>query len=167
MAAETYTTGEVDNMATQGFKVFPAGTVGIRETSWTGTFDEAGDVLKMLPIFRGERVLDVQVICTDLAVKVLTFSVGDSGAAASKLGAGNALIAGDDDRYIHDSTVIKTGGIARLGDDAAGKMDSEAQGLALHKTYAVPETLDLKVETYAAAGDEAKCTIVCRMTYVH
>lgn len=85
------------------------------------------DVVEMVPVFKDEQVVSVEVLVTDLDTNgspLMTFDVGD----------------GDDvDRFIVASTVARTGGIAK-------------HTVGCPYSYSEDDTIDFKVKAAPATG---------------
>lgn len=110
------------------------GVVFVREATIAvaGTL-ALNDVLEMIPVFKGERVVDLILIAEDIdSATTLVLDVGDGT---------------DTDRYIDGATIGQTGGIARYGVGVA----SDAAALAAVKTYTVTDTIDVLVQVAATA----------------
>lgn len=122
----------------QYFTPFPSGTVGVREATYSLAAALAlNDVIQMIPVGDGERVLDIQLIVeTDLdtnGTPTIVLDVGD----------------GDDpNRYIDGSTVAQAGGYDSYGTGIA----TAAAAAALNKVYTGADTIDVLVETGPATG---------------
>lgn len=120
----------------QVFRPPGGGFVGIREAiyDFTAAF-VLNDVIQMVPVAPGERVVDLQVIVeTDLDTATgIILDVGD----------------GDDvDRYVDGATTGQTGGIVRYGQGVA----TAAAAAALDKKYTVADTIDILIQTAATSG---------------
>jgi len=101
----------------------------------------AGDVIKMVKVPKGARVVDVQLSTTDLdthGTPTIALDVGDDG---------------DTDRFIAGSTIGQAGGVARLNSHA-GHM----------YTYTEDDTIDVAVGTGPATGATTG-TIRCTALY--
>lgn len=118
------------------------GYVQVRRVSFVTTASLAnGDVIKMVPVQPGERVVGGWVISPDVdtnGAPTVTFDVGD----------------GDDpDRYVDGSTIPRTGGVIEFGSGIAA---TAAAATAFDKVYTVADTIDITVSaalaTAAAAG---------------
>lgn len=110
------------------------GVVFVREFTYPVTGSLAlNDVIQMIPVFKGERVVDLQLIAEDIdSATTLVLDVGD----------------GDDtDRYIDGATIGQAGGVARYGQG----IDTDAEVVALTKTYTVADTIDVLVQVAATA----------------
>ena len=113
------------------------GVVYVREAVYTLTaaLVEA-DVIKMVPVAAGERVVDLQLISEDLDTHVsptITLDVGDGV---------------DTDRYIDGSTVAQTGGFERFGAGLA----TDAEAIAANYKYTEADTIDVIVSAAVATG---------------
>jgi hypothetical protein len=121
------------------------GVVFVREATYVpATALVVNDVIQMVPVAKGERVLDVQVITEILdsdGTPAIVLDVGDGG---------------DTDRYIDGTTVGQTGGFAVLGSGIAG----DAEVTALHKLYTEADTIDILVQV---APDVAVTDAVIRV----
>jgi hypothetical protein len=131
----TYQTGLA--VSNQAFTPPGGGVVGVREAVYTLTAALAeNDIIEMIPVAPGERVVDLILVSEDLDTHVsptITFDVGD----------------GDDvDRYIDGSTIGQTGGVARMGSGVA----SDAAAIAINKLYTAADTIDVKVSAAVATG---------------
>ena len=121
----------------QAFTPPGGGVVGVREAVYTLTaaLVEA-DVIQMIPVAPGERVVDLILIVEDLDTHVsptITLDVGD----------------GDDpDRYVDGATIGQTGGVARFGSGVA----SDAAAIAANKLYTAADTIDVTVSAAVATG---------------
>lgn len=121
------------------------GVVFVREATYVpSTALVVNDVIQMIPVAEGERVLDVQLI---------TEILDSDGTPAIVLDVGD----GDDaDRYIDGSTAGQTGGMSVLGSGITG----DAEVTALHKLYTVADTIDVLVQV---APDVAVTDAVIRV----
>ena len=152
----TYTLDAVNNLRSNTGPV-ASGATFIREVSYDTGAISAGDVYKMLPIFKNERVVDVMLIASDCDDNTdLTLSVGISG----------ENITDDPNCYIDASTIGQTGGIARLG--VANMGDAVEDILIKTFTEAADSTCDNQAVatvdvTGANAGDGG--TLTLRVTY--
>lgn len=110
------------------------GVVYVRECVYSALSSLAlNDVIQMIPVAPGERVVDLQLICEDL----------DTGTPAIVLDVGD----GDDtDRYIDGSTAAQAGGVTRMGSG----IDTDAEAIAYNKLYTVADTIDVLVQVAAA-----------------
>lgn len=113
------------------------GVVYIREAVYTLTdaLVEA-DVIKMLPVAEGERLVDLILVTEDLdthGTPTITLDVGDGT---------------DVDRYIDGSVIGKTGGVSRLGEGIA----LDASAIAVNKLYTAADTIDVVVSAAVATG---------------
>ena len=131
----TFATGLATSNA--GFTGPGGGVVYVREAVYTLTAALAeNDIIEMIPVAAGERVVDLQIVSEDLdthGTPTITFDVGD----------------GDDvDRYIDGTTIGQTGGFARLGDGLA----TDAEAIAVNKLYTAADTIDVKVSAAVATG---------------
>lgn len=113
------------------------GVVYVREAVYTLTAALAlNDVIQMIPVAEGERVVDLQLVSEDLdtnGTPTIVLDVGD----------------GDDtDRYIDGSTIGQAGGHARLGSG----IDSDAEAIAVNNLYAAADTIDVLVQAGPATG---------------
>lgn len=134
----TYRTGAAEQG--RGFKPFPDGTVGVRKQSLTfPVAPQTGDILEMVPVYAGETVIGVTLVTEDLdSGSTITLSVGDGDAAG---------------RYINASTVGRTGGFAVLGSGVTGVP-------TFPYTYAVDDTIDVRVPAGPTGGIAGKVTLV-------
>lgn len=110
------------------------GVVYVREAVYSALSSLAlNDVIQMIPVAPGERVVDIQLIVEDIdSATTLVLDVGD----------------GDDtDRYIDGATVGQAGGFARMG---AG-IDTDAEAIAVNRLYTVADTIDVLVQAAATA----------------
>lgn len=131
----TFQTGLATSNA--GFTGPGGGVVYVREAVYTLTAAlVAADVIQMIPVAPGERVVDLHLITEDLdtnGTPTITFDVGD----------------GDDvDRYIDGTTAPQTGGIAEYGSGVA----SDAAAIAINKLYTAADTIDIVVASAVATG---------------
>lgn len=109
------------------------GIVGYREASFTTAAAlTTADVLKMIPVFAGETVLDV----------ILSVQTDADTGTAQILNVGDDL---DVDRYISLSNIGQTGGIARAG---AG-VTTAAKAANFPYQYEADNTIDIVVTTNA------------------
>ena len=105
------------------------GELGVREVTFTVDTALAGDdVIQMIPVAAGERILDVILISEDL-------DTGGSPAIVLDVGDGD-----DADRFIDGATIGQAGGMARMN------------GATPIKTYAADDTIDVTVATGPATG---------------
>lgn len=121
----------------RGFTGPGGGVVFVREAVYTLTAALAlNDVIQMIPVAEGERVVDLQLISEDLdtnGTPAIVLDVGD----------------GDDpDRYIDGTTIGQTGGMARLGQGVA----SDAAAIAVNRLYTVADTIDVLVQVGPGTG---------------
>lgn len=142
--ATTFTSGLASS--NQVFKPPGGGVVGIREATYdfTAAF-VVDDIIQMIPVAIGERVIDLQLIVeTDLDSSTgVVLDVGD----------------GDDpDRYIDGATVGQAGGFAALGSGIV----TAAAAAALNKKYTAADTIDVKIATAASGTPAASGTIRLR-----
>lgn len=124
-------------VSNSGFTGPGGGVVFVREAVYTLTAALAlNDVIQMIPVAAGERVVDLQLISEDLdtnGTPAIVLDVGD----------------GDDtDRYIDGSTIGQTGGMARLGQGVA----TDAAAIAVNRLYAAADTIDVLVQVAPATG---------------
>lgn len=124
-------------VSNSGFTGPGGGVVFVREAVYTLTAALAlNDVIQMIPVAAGERVVDLQLISEDLdtnGTPAIVLDVGD----------------GDDtDRYIDGSTIGQTGGMARLGQGVA----TDAAAIAINRLYAAADTIDVLVQAAPATG---------------
>ena len=104
----------------------------------------AADILQLVPIPKGARILDVIVTMTDLdtnGAPTVTFTVGDTQTTSTA------------NRYVTTSTVGQTGGVARLNNQVGHLF-----------TFGTDGTVDLTWGV--AAATFAAGTITCTATYV-
>lgn len=104
----------------------------------TGDGTAAGDVIQMLKVAKGTKIIDVILTCTDL----------ETGGPTGSMDVGDG---GDVDRFIDGTTIMQTGGIARLGSGVAADVIDNAHGYV----YTVDDTIDVLVvaaATTKAAG---------------
>lgn len=128
----TYNTGMVEEG--RGFKPFPEGTVGRRKQTFTVTTAlAADDVIKMIPVYAGEEVIDLELISADLDT---------NGSPAIVLAVGDSV---DEDRYIAGSTIGQAGGRAVKGAGISGKPN-------FPYVYAANDNLQVKVTTGPGTG---------------
>ena len=131
----TYATGLATS--NQAFTPPGGGVVGVREAVYTLTaaLVEA-DVIQMIPVAAGERVVDLILVSEDLdtnGAPTITLDVGD----------------GDDpDRYIDGATIGQTGGFSRMGEGLA----TDAEAIAVNKLYTAADTIDVTVSAAVATG---------------
>lgn len=134
----TFSTGLVSSNS--AFTGPGGGVVYIREAVYTLTAAlAAADVVQMIPVAAGERVVDLHLVVEDLDT---------SGSPAIVLDVGD----GDDaDRYIDGSTKGQTGGISTYGEGVA----SDAAAIAINKLYTAADTIDVTVATAPHTGATA------------
>lgn len=98
------------------------------------------DVIQMIPVFKGERVVDLEFFSEDLDTgTTIVIDVGDGE---------------DPDRYIDGTTVPRTGGHVRLG---SGVATSGAAAFALGDyTYPADDTIDVLVAAAPTGGGLGK-----------
>lgn len=116
------------------------GTVTVCSTYSITANPTAADILQMVPVPRGARIIDVTLSATDLdtnGTPTITMLVGDGG---------------DNDRFITSSTIGQTGGVARLN----------AQTGFLYE-YTADDTID--VTFGVASATFASGTIQLAVTY--
>lgn len=106
----------------------------------TGDGTAANDVIEMVRVPKGARILSLQVTIDDVDTNVSpthAFDVGDGG---------------DADRFIDGSTKGQAGGVANLGDGVA----AAAVGKELYHKFAADDTIDITITVVSAtkaAGD--------------
>ena len=129
----TFTSDLVRNRA-EAYTPPVGGQVFTRTASYEPTKSlPAADVVEMIPVFKGERVLDLTVV-TDIAI----------------LDGGNIDVGdGDDpDRYVDNSEQGAEGGRAEMGQGVANTKGSTgaANGVALYKhRYTEDDTIDITI----------------------
>lgn len=121
------------------------GYVQVRKVKFTATTPLAnGDVVKMVPVRKGEQVIDGWLITDDLdadASPTITVDVGD----------------GDDpDRYVDGSTVPRAGGLIQFGSGVAA---TAAGGTAFNKVYTADDTIDVTISAAVATAPAAGQTM--------
>lgn len=102
----------------------------------TGAGTAAGDIIQMVKVPNGARVLDVFLAADDLDTDgspTITLSVGDGD---------------DDDRYIVASTIGQASGVARL-----------SSAVGADKVYTAEDTIDVKVVAAATAKQAGDITL--------
>lgn len=133
--ATTYATGLATS--NQAFTPPGGGVVGVREAVYTLTAAlVVDDVIQMIPVAPGERVVDLQLIVEDL-------DTGGGPAIVLDVGDGD-----DTDRYIDGATIGQTGGFSRLGVGVA----SDAAAIAVNRLYTAADTIDVYVQVAPATG---------------
>ena len=131
----TFKTGLADSHA--GFTGPGGGVVYVREAVYTLTAAlAAADIVQMLPVAPGERVIDLHLVVEDL-------DTGGSPAIVLDVGDGD-----DADRYIDGTTVGQTGGFAAYASGVA----SDAAAIAINKLYTAADTIDVTVATGPHTG---------------
>lgn len=121
----------------RGFKPFPEGTVGARKQTFTvNTALELNDVIKFIPVYAGEEVIDLELVSADLDT---------NGTPAIVLAVGDSL---DEDRYIAASDIGQAGGRAVKGAGISGKPNFPF-------VYTANDNLQVKVTTAPATGATA------------
>lgn len=121
----TYATGY--STAGNVFQPHIEGLVYVREVTYALTAALAlNDVIQMLPVFNGEKVVGIDLITDELdtGVDAIVLDVGDGG---------------DVDRYIDGTTVGQAGG-------------SASQTVATSYTYTADDTIDILVATGPGTG---------------
>jgi hypothetical protein len=116
----------------RGFKPFPDGTVGVRKQTYSLTAAlTVNDVIQMIPVYAGEMVVELRLICDDLDTgTALVLDVGD----------------GDDvDRYIDGTTIGQTGGTVAMG---SGITTAKTMG----HVYTADDTIDVLVAVAPGTG---------------
>lgn len=121
------------------------GYVQVRRVQFVTTAALANtDVIQMVPVQPGERVIGGWVICPDLDTggsPTVTIDVGD----------------GDDpDRFVDGSTVPRTGGLIEFGEGVAA---TAAGATAFDKVYTVADTIDITISAAVATAPAAGLTI--------
>lgn len=104
----------------------------------------ANDVLQMVPVPKGARIVDVVLTSTDIdthGTPTVTMIVGDTDSTD------------DTDRYITSSTIGQTGGVARLNNQVGHLYEFTADG-----------TIDITFPAVAATF--ASGTITLAVTYL-
>lgn len=132
------------------------GVVGVREAVYTLT--EAlvvNDVIQMIPVADGERVIGLQLIVEALDAETpLVPEVPDPFEAEIPAVPPTIILAvgdgSDTDRYISGSDIGQTGGFARLG---VG-INTDAEVVSFNKLYTAADTIDVKVTTAPLNGAE-------------
>lgn len=128
----TYTSTMID--ANQVYTPPVGGGVFVREVTFEATTALAlNDVIELLPINKGERVVDLQLLVDDL----------DSGTTIV-LDVGDGV---DRDRYIDGSTIGQTGGFVRMGQGVAA-----AATFNMDYTYPAADTIDVLVAVAPTGG---------------
>lgn len=124
--ASLYKTGLAESNS--GFVGPGGGVVYVREATYaiTGAM-VVDDVIQMVPVAKGERLVDLQVVLEDFDTgTALVVDVGD----------------GDDvDRYVDGSTIGQTGGLVRLGQGIA----TDAAAIAVSRLYTAADTIDVYI----------------------
>lgn len=114
----------------------PDGAVYWRQATYAlGAALALNDVVEMIPVYAGERVVEVRLITPDLDT---------NGAPAIVLAVGDGV---DPNRYISGSTIGQTGGTAELG---AGVAVADQGNLDYR--YTAQDTVDILVSTGPATG---------------
>ena len=129
----TYSTGMVtENRATTSF---PDGSIVQRRISYVTPVLIDADVIQLIPVFSGERVVDLYISITDhdTGTPALVFDVGDGIATA---------------RYINGSTAGQGGAVERMG---VGIVGNTAIPLLNH-IYTADDTIDFLVDVVAATA---------------
>ena len=124
------------------FVVHPGGTVGFRQASVTlATADgAAASVHRLIPVFKGERLLDLTLIATDLGTgNPSRLDVGYAG--------DHDDVTADGDAFIDNSNVGVDGGIARAT-------------LGLNHVFAQDDTLTVTIAAAATAPAAATITLI-------
>lgn len=134
----------------QVFRPPGGGILAVREATYdfTAAF-VVDDIIQMIPVAIGERVIDLQLIVeTDLDTSTgVVLDVGD----------------GDDtDRYIDGSTVGQAGGFAALGSGIV----TAAAAAALNKKYTAADTIDVLVQVAASGTATTSGTLRMRAVIV-
>lgn len=120
------------------FKPFPDGMIGVRETTYvTSAAWVINDVVQMIKVFEGERVLDVQML--------VETDADTGGSPAIVMAVGDGV---DNDRYVSASAIGQAGGFVRLGQG----LDTAAEAASLRYTYPADDTIDIKITTAPATG---------------
>jgi len=131
----TFATGLATSNA--GFTGPGGGVVYIREAVYTLTAAlAAADIVQMLPVAAGERVVGLDLIVEDLDTggsPSIVLDVGDSD---------------DADRYIDGSTKAQAGGVSHYGEGVA----SDAAAIAINKLYTAADTINVTVATAPHTG---------------
>lgn len=132
----TYSTGY--STSNQAFTPQLNGEMGVREVTFTvDTALALNDVIEMLPVYSGERILGIELISDDL----------DSGGTAIVLDIGDGASTA---RFIDGSTAAQGGGT-----DSA----------IVSYTYAADDTIDILVQVGPTTGaTSVDCTL--RMIFV-
>lgn len=132
----TYQTGAAE--LGHAFVPFPQGTVAVRaQTFSVDTALALNDVIEMIPVYEGERVVDLILLSDDLDT---------NGTPTIDLHVGDGV---DPDRYIAASDVGQAGGRAPYGEGLA----SEAAEVAARRyVYTADDTIDITVSTGPATG---------------
>jgi len=142
--ATTFQTAEV--VANNAFTPPGGGVIGVREAvyNFTAAF-VIDDVIQMIPVAKGERVVDLQLIVeTDLDTSTgIVLDVGDGV---------------DTDRYIDGATIGQTGGVAKHG---SGLVTAAAAAAANYK-YTAADTIDVLVAVAASGTATTSGTIRLR-----
>jgi len=135
----------------RGFTPFPQGTVAVRRASYEiGAALVINDVIEMIPVYEGERVVDLRLIIDDVdtnGTPLVTIDVGDGV---------------DPDRYVDGSTIGRTGGTAGY----ASGVTAVAAALLLDYSYPADDTIDVKFVA-APATSTVVGTVILIATVVH
>lgn len=132
----TFTSGAASSNS--AFRPPGGGIVGVREATYAFTAAFVlDDVIQMIPMAKGERVVGGQLIVeTDLDTSTgVVLAVGDGV---------------DPDRYISASTIGQAGGVVNFGTG----IDTAAEAASYNYKYPAADTIDIKVTT-AAIGTAA------------
>jgi hypothetical protein len=119
--------------------------VGVREVSIEVTaaqMDDNTQVFEMIPVFKGEVLVDVWLQADDL----------DAGAGLV-LDVGDGVVT---DRYIDGSTIGQAGGTHRFA-DTPGVAPSFAE---FPHEYAADDTIDVAVQVAAGTGQAGTLTLI-------
>ena len=131
MATVTSSGAGSDDVARSDVGITAATETYTFATSGDGT--AAGDVIQMIKVPAGARILDVILACDDVdtnGTPTIVLDVGDGG---------------DTDRFIDGSTVGQTGGVSRMN-----------SAVGADYTYTADDTIDIRLDAAAAtkaAGD--------------
>lgn len=147
----TYQSDIVSGASNTSFKPFPSGMLGVRSASFTNsTALENGDVIEMIPVFKGETVHAVHVVINEF---------DSNGSPTGKMDFGD----GDDpNRFIENGGVnMGADNTTQVGTYLADDQDTGAGFLtSAGYQYTADDTIDAKVVAAVATGATSKTLTV-------
>lgn len=117
------------------FRPYPGGTVGYREAVIDVPASvSGGDIFELIPVFDGERVVDLKTVVTDLdSATAIVLDIGDRDSAT---------------RFVDGDTTARTGGVIEVGSGLNGAALLGAMGFY----YTADNALIVTVATAPGTG---------------